>query len=244
MLSPDDPRYARIHRIIVSQAVTGESVGIEHYAKMIALCPGLPERLALLEDAWRERHHLVAVQDAAREMGLTIEDGRDDPYWSRIRAAFDECAARGDLIACHMVQDVVLECFAVTLYRCLVGRVDPALAGRFERIAADEEQHLRHGLDEARRAFDSDPEGTFARMEFANERVARVLAEWIRPEDCQPVCGVCGKVGGGCAKPDLEALQLDLIRMRADFVSRYGAVLREAGVAPATVTRWVARLFA
>ena len=159
MLSPDDPRYARVHRIIVSQAVTGESVGIEHYAKMIALCPGLPERLALLEDAWRERHHLVAVQDAAREMGLTIEDGRDDPYWSRIRTAFDECAARGDLIACRMVQDVVLECFAVTLYRCLVGRVDSALTGRFERIAADEEQHLRHGLEEARRAFESDPQG-------------------------------------------------------------------------------------
>ncbi len=244
MLNRDDPRYARVHRIIVSQAVTGESVGIEHYAKMIALCPGLPERLALLEDAWRERHHLVAVQEAALDMGLIVEDGRDDPYWSRIRAAFDECAARGDLVACRMVQDVVLECFAVTLYRCLVGRVDAALSARFERIADDEEQHLRHGLEEARRAFESDPEGAFARVEFANERVARVLAEWIRPEDCRPVCGVCGKVGGGCAKPDLEALELDLIRMRADFVSRYGAVLREAGVPPGTVTRWVARLFA
>ncbi len=234
--------YTRIHRIIASQAVTGESIGIDHYARMIPLSTSLAEKLALLEDAWRERQHLLAVQSVAEAEGWELEDGRDDPYWSRIRAAFEENAERGDLLGCRVVQDLVLECFAVSLYKLLAPKIDARLSHAFERIAVDEEQHLQQGLEEVRGALLENYADTLARLEFANERVARVLAEWLQPQDCEPVCGVCGKVGGGCAKPALQGLELDLLRLRAVFVNRYGAVLREAGVEPAKVTRFLARL--
>jgi fatty aldehyde decarbonylase len=243
VLAPNHPSYARVHRIILSQAVTGESVGIEHYARMISLTADLDERLGLLEDAWRERGHLESMRQVAKQLGLEVEEARDDPYWSRVKVAFAECASGGDLLGCYVIQDLVLECFAVVLYDALVPCVEPFIAERLSRVANDERSHLAHGVKMVREAHDRNPQTTFKRIEFANERVARVLAEWIKPQNCTPICGVCGKVGGGCAKPDLELLELNMSRMQSMFVSRYGEALREVGVPTGQVTRWLARLF-
>jgi hypothetical protein len=243
MLSSQHPSYARVHSIILSQAITGESVGIEHYARMIALASDLDERLRLLEDAWREGQHLESMREVAGELGVRAEEARDDPYWSRVKAAFAERAARGDLLGCYVIQDVVLECFAVTLYESLVPCVEPFIASRLEQIAADERLHLAEGMRLVRAAYNRDADGALERIQYANERVARVLGEWIKPQNCSPVCGVCGSVGGGCAKPDLELLELNMSRVQSTFVARYGGVLREVGVPTGQVTRWLVRLF-
>jgi fatty aldehyde decarbonylase len=243
VLPPNHPSYARVHRIILSQALTGESVGIEHYARMIPLATDLDERLRLLDDAWRERQHLESMREVASRLGLVIDEARDDPYWSRVKSAFAECASSGDLLACIVIQDLVLECFAVVLYEALVPCVEPFIAERLKQVADDERTHLTQGVKMVRAAYGRNPDTTFRLIEFANERVARVLAEWIKPQNCSPICGVCGQVGGGCAKPDLELLELNMSRMQSMFVSRYGEVLRETGVPTGQVTRWLARLF-
>jgi fatty aldehyde decarbonylase len=243
VLTPNHPSYARVHRIILSQAVTGESVGIEHYARMIPLAADLDERLSLLEDAWREGQHLASMRDVAGQLGLEIDEARDDPYWSRVKMAFTERASGGDLLGCYVIQDLVLECFAVVLYEALVPCVEPFIAKRLSEVADDERLHLAQGVKRIREAFARNPDTTFERIEFANERVARVLGEWIKPQNCKPICGVCGKVGGGCAKPDLELLELNMSRVQSMFVSRYGEALRAAGVSTGQATRWLARLF-
>jgi fatty aldehyde decarbonylase len=243
VLTPDHPSYARAHRIVLSQAVTGEAVGIEHYARMIPLARDLDERLRLLEDAWRESLHLKSMREVAAELGVELEEAPDDPYWSRVKVAFTERASDGDLLGCYIIQDLVLECFAVVLYETLAGCVEPSIAARFTEIAADERTHLAEGLRLVSAAFHRDPDVTFKGIEFAHERVARVLGEWIKPRLCAPICGVCGKVGGGCAKPDLALLELNMSRVQSKFVSRYGEVLREIGIPIGQVTRWLARLF-
>jgi hypothetical protein len=244
MLTPSHPRYAALHRTILSQAVTGEAVGIEHYARMIPLARSLDERLELLEDACHERHHLLAMREVAAELGLDVEIALDDAYWGRVRGAFGERADAGDIDACYVIQDVVLETYAVTLYRAVLQGVAPILAKRIEVVLADEQEHLGHGVRALREAHAANPEGARVRVEFANERVARVLSEWIRPEECEPLCGVCGGTGGRCAKPDLELIEVYMPKVQAGFVAHYGRVLREAGFSPATVTRWLARLAA
>jgi fatty aldehyde decarbonylase len=243
VLTPDHPSYARVHRVILSQAVTGEAVGIEHYARMIPLATDLDERLGLLEDAWRESHHLKSMREVAARLGVELEEARDDPYWSRVKAAFAERAAEGDLLGCYVIQDLVLECFAVVLYETLAGCVEASIAERFKQVAADEQTHLAQGMKMVRVAFDRNADVAFKRIEFAHERVARVLAEWIKPQLCAPICGVCGKVGGGCAKPDLELLELNMSRVQSKFAARYGEALREVGIHTGQVTRWLARLF-
>lgn len=238
-LERTDPRYARVHRIIASQAVTGEHVGIEHYAAMIGLASDPAVRLAFLEDAWREGHHVRAMTEVAEQLGLTVEIVDQDPYWDRVRAAFRERAAAGDLLGCRVVQDVVLESYAVALYEQLAPVVEDDVTEKIARIAADEREHLAHGV---RALASEDPERAFAAVEFANERVARVLAEWVRPDDCQPVCAVCGAVGGVCAKEDLAAAGMDVPGLETAFAQVYGRALRDAGLPPERVSRWLARL--
>lgn len=244
-LAPGVEQYQRFYRIVTSQAVVGETVGIDHYARMIGLARDPAERLALLEDAWRERAHLRSMEEVARQVGVdpAIAEARRDPYWRQIRAAFDEQAAAGDLPALYVIQDVVLEAYALVLYEALAKVLEGGHGERAARIADDEAAHLAAGVRELAAAYAAEPERTLARVEFANERVARVLATWVQVDDCQPICGVCGMVGGVCAKEDLRAAGIDVEALQPTFADRYGDALRAAGLPPERVARWLARLF-
>lgn len=232
----------RIDRVVVSQAVAGEAVGLEHYARMVALAPDLEEKLELVDEAAKERAHLVAMRKAAARAGVTVVDGDEDPYWTRVREAFEERAADGDLATCSVIQDVVLECYAIVLYEAIAPVASAEVGRMAQRIAADERGHLEHGVRRLAASATDDPDGTKARVEFANERVARVLAGWVAPEDCTPVCAVCGSIDGVCAKDDLRAGGLGVDRLRPAFAQLYGRSLRQAGLPAADVTRWLARL--
>jgi fatty aldehyde decarbonylase len=242
MLSSEHARYLPLHRVIVSQAVTGEMVGIENYARMIPLTRTVRDRLALLEDAWHERHHIEAMQEVASRLGIEIVIALADAYWSRVRSAFKERVEAEDLLACTIVQDIVLETYAVTLYEAIGAGVEPFIAERIAAIVRDEKLHLARGREALRASHAEAPERTVAAVEFANERVARVLCEWVQPTDCEPICGVCGQLGGRCAKEDLGLIDVNMAQVQARFAALYGGTLREAGLPVSAVTRWLARL--
>ncbi len=238
----DHPRFGEIYRTMLSHVISGEAVGVEHYAQMIPLARSLDERLHLLEDAWSEKCHLQSMQAVSRELGIVPRFSIDDDYWGKVRSGFRARAAEGDLAACYVMQDVVIESLAVTFYEALAPGLDPSVGERLTAIAADERQHLAGGTETARAFFQEDPIGFEQRVEYANEHTGRALAEWMRPRDCEPVCGVCSITRGSCFKEDLKLLDVDLPATRGRFTSLYGKVLRDVGFAPAKVTRWLARL--
>lgn len=238
------PSVAQFYRLFTSQAVLGESVGIQHYAQMIPLARTNRERLHLLEDAWRERAHLLSMQEVAKRAGVVVAEPKTDPYWSKVMAAFREKVAEADLLGLYVIQDIVLEAYAVVLYESLLPVLDDKSASAVTVIAADEREHLATGIRVLADAYSKDPEGTVERVNFANERVASVLAGWVKVEDCVPVCGVCGMVGGSCGKDDLRAAGVDVEQFQPAFAEVYGDALREAGLPPESVMRWLARLLA
>ena len=235
-------RFGATYRTLLSHVVSGEAVGIEHYAQMIPIARSLEERVALLEDAWSEKRHLQSILSVASALGVTAHVAIDDEYWGVVRAAFRARAAASDLAACYVIQDVVLECLAVTFYEALIPGVQPGVAARLAAIARDEREHLEHGTAIAAEFFAADRSGFAERVEYANERVGRPLAEWLRPRDCQPVCGVCSITRGSCFKESLELVDVDLKAARGGFTALYGKTLRDIGFSPAEVTRWIARL--
>lgn len=241
MLSPEHDRYRPVHQVILSQAVVGESIAIQHLARMICLSQDLDERLELVQDAARERAHLLSLRSVAGDLGVPLV-APPDPYWAEVSKAFDSFADVGDLDGCFIVQDVILECYAITLYRALETCTEPFLAELVRRIADEEERHLAHGIERVRQTLEQDSAKVRARIEAANESVARVLAGWVREEDCEPICGVCGRVEGTCAKDDLRLLGMDLPGLQPAFAQLYGDSLRAAGLGAADVARWLARL--
>ena len=65
-------------------------------------------------------------------------------YWKRIREAFLRLIAERDFMACLIVQEIMLESFAVASY-ARVGKVAPGSLGKtFAAIAAEEEEHMEH----------------------------------------------------------------------------------------------------
>jgi fatty aldehyde decarbonylase len=242
VLLHDHPRYLPLHQVIVSLAITGELVGIENYARMILLAAEPEARLAMLEDAWHERHHVRAWQEIAARLGVEVKTTPDDAYWGRVRSAFRERADAGDLLGCYVIQDIVIESYAAVLYAAIEPGLERFIADRIATIAEDERNHLARGAATLGAAYREDAARAAEAVEFANERVARVFCEWVQPSDCEPICGVCGAVGGQCAKQDLTLIDVNMPKVQAEFSALYGRVLRDAGFAPASVTRWLARL--
>jgi hypothetical protein len=60
---------------------------------------------------------VIAFQQAAANLRVPVLIDLDAPYWSRIRAAFLRWAAKRDLTACVIIQELMLESFAVSLYQ-------------------------------------------------------------------------------------------------------------------------------
>jgi fatty aldehyde decarbonylase len=241
VLAPDHPRYNALHRTIISHSMTGESIAIDHYAKMIPLARSIEERLELVEEAYHERTHLLSMSKVATDLGVTpvISDGY---YWKKVREAFDKCVAAKDIEGCYVIQDIVLESYAIILYDALIPGLEPKIAKKVEQIAKDEREHLEVGIKRLTETMRTQAAQSIERLEFANEHVARVLAEWVQPSDCTPVCGVCGDLEGACAKSDLALINVDMNQVGADFAMLYGRTLRDVGCKPADVTRWLARL--
>jgi len=234
---------ARAHRLILAQAITGELVAVENYARMIVLASTSADKLSLLDEALHERGHIRVLYGLGKLFELPANEGVvDDPYWSRVREAMDELVQSADLEAARFVQDVVLECYAVSLYRAVIPHVEPVVRKRLEAIASDEEGHLRGGIAAFADLLERDRARAVRILDFGHARVARVLAEWVAPSECRPVCGVCGSLGGGCGKRRLEDIHVDTARLAAEFGAVYGEALREAGLGPAQAIRYVAEI--
>src|SRR5688572_30420221 len=126
MLSSDHPRYSALHQTIVSHSITGEAIAIEHYARMIPLARSIEERLELVEDAYHERTHLLSMRKVASDVSVEPKIVMDDAYWGPVRSAFNECADAKDIEGCYIIQDIVLESYAVVLYDALVPGLEPS----------------------------------------------------------------------------------------------------------------------
>src|SRR5205807_5658144 len=75
-----------------------------------------------------------------------VANNVDAKYWKRLRDAFMRCVAERHFIGCLIVQEIMLESFAVASY-ARVGKVAPGgLAKTFASIAAEEEEHVDQAM--------------------------------------------------------------------------------------------------
>src|ERR1700676_5347728 len=151
-LSPNAP----IWQDILAQAMTGEILAAMNYASLSEICDDPAEVADALEHAQGERGHAAAFAAEGRKIGVDVTNNVDAKHWKRLREAFLRCIAERDFIACLIVQEIMLESFAVASYS-RVGRVAPGSLGQtFARIAAEEEDHVDHAMSilRAERALD------------------------------------------------------------------------------------------
>lgn len=233
------PEACNVYADILSQAVTGELVGMQNFAALVGLYEDVEEKIDALEHAEIEKRHAMTFRSLASDLGVTAVADLSAPYWRRIREAFLRSAGAGDLTACMLIQEVMLESFAVSMYG-RIGATAPGRIGRaFAAIADEETEHLEHALKLFERDFARDPNGFEAKVSAVHEEVMTVLAEMVAREDPTGHCGLCRDA---CVKKSLGLVDLDIVRLRGEALNLYLRSLDRIGLPGEETLQWVARL--
>ena len=137
---------APIWQDVLAQAVTGELLAAMNYTSLAEICDDPEEVADALEHAAGERGHATRFAAEGRKIGVDVPDNIEAKHWKRLREAFLRCIEDRDFIGCLIVQEIMLESFAVASYS-RVGKVAPGTLGRtFASIAAEEEEHVDHAM--------------------------------------------------------------------------------------------------
>ena len=237
--APEAQARREVYADILSQAITGELIGMANYAAMAELCPDAEGQIDAVEHAFNERGHASAFESVARGLEVPVIVDPQAPYWRRIREAFLRQVRSRDLSACFIIQELMLESFAVSMYDAVADAVDGKMSQVFRAIAREEEGHLQHALDELTPEFRADPMAFTAKVGRLHDEVMTILAEMVAAQDPAGVCGLCH---GACVKGSLHHVGLSAPELRGRALNYYLRVLDRLGIAGDQSLAWVANL--
>src|SRR5579863_7987923 len=233
------PLNAPIWEDVLAQAITGELLAAMNYTSLSEICDDPAEVADALEHAEIERGHAARFAAEGRKIGVNAADNVEAKHWKRLREAFLRCVAERDFIGCLIVQEIMLESFAVASY-ARVGRVAPGSLGTtFAAIAAQEEEHIDHAMEILRAERERDPQAFDDKVYRLHLEVMTTLAEMLRKECKDGHCEVCH---ASCVKPSLFELSLSAAVLRGASLQQYLKTLDMLGIPGEVTLQWVAQL--
>src|ERR1700676_3620438 len=234
-LSPTAP----IWQDVLAQAITGELLAAMNYTSLSEICDDPEEVADALEHAAGERGHAGRFAAEGRKIGVDVPNNVDAKHWKRLRDAFMRCITERDYIGCLIVQEIMLESFAVASY-ARIGKVAPGSLGQtFASIAAEEEEHVEHAMSILRkdRALDA---GRFDDKVYRlHLDVMTTLAQMLTKECKDGDCEVCH---ASCVKPSLFEVSLSAAELRGASLEQYLKTLDMLGIPGEVTLRWVTQL--
>ena len=230
---------ALIWQDVLAQARTGELVAALNYTALSTICEDAAEGADALEHAAGEEGHAAAFAAEGRKIGVPVPSNVEAKYWKRLRDAFMRCVAERDFIGCLIVQEIMLESFAVASY-ARVGKAAPGSLGRtFAAIAAEEEGHIKHAMAILRAERMRDAERFDDKVHRLHLDVMTTLAEMLTKECRTGHCEVCH---GSCVKPSLFEVSLSAAELRGASLQQYLKTLDMLGLPGEVTLRWVSQL--
>jgi fatty aldehyde decarbonylase len=230
---------APIWQDVLAQAITGELLAAMNYTSLSKICDDPEEVADALEHAEIERGHAARFAAEGRRIGVDVANNVDARHWKRLRDAFLRCITERDFIGCLIVQEIMLESFAVASY-ARVGKVAPGSLGKtFASIAAEEEEHVDHAMAilRAERALDAQRfDDKVYRLHLG---VMTTLAKMLAKECKDGHCEVCH---GNCVKPSLFDISLSAAQLRGASLQQYLKTLDMLGIPGEVTLAWVAQL--
>jgi len=234
-LSPTAP----IWQDILAQAMTGELLAAMNYTSLSEICDGPAEVADALEHAEAERGHAAAFAAEGRKLGVDVANNVEARHWKRLRDAFMSCITERDFIGCLIVQEIMLESFAVASY-ARVGKVAPGSLGTtFAAIAAEEEEHIAHAMAILRTVRGSDAPRFDEKVHRLHLDVMTTLAKMLA-KDCRD--GHCDVCHATCVKPSLFEVSLSAAELRGASLQQYLKTLDVLGIPGDETLAWVTQL--
>ena len=230
---------ALIWQDVLAQAMTGELVAAMNYTTLAGICDDPAEIADALEHAQSEEGHAAAFAAEGQRIGVPVPSNVEAKHWKRLREAFMRRIAERDFIGCLIVQEIMLESFAVASY-ARVGKVAPGTLGKtFAAIAAEEEDHIDQALEILKTERALDQQGFDDKMHRLHFEVMTTLAEMLA-KDCRT--GHCEVCHGSCVKPALPDVSLSAAELRGASLHQYLKTLDKLGLPGEVTLTWVAQL--
>ncbi|HEY1985146.1 MAG TPA: ferritin-like domain-containing protein [Terracidiphilus sp.] len=230
---------ASIWQDVLAQAVTGELMAAMNYNALSTICDDPDEVADALEHAHGEEGHAAAFAAEGLKIGVDVPNNVNARYWKRIRESFMRSIGERDFIACLIVQEIMLESFAVASYT-RIGKAAPGSLGRtFAAIAAEEEGHIDHAMDILRSERDGAPQRFDDKVYRLHLDVMTTLTEMVAKECRHGQCELCHSA---CVKPSLSEVGLSTAELRGASLQQYLKALDTLGLPGEVTLQWVAQL--
>lgn len=224
---------------VLSQAITGELIGMSNFASLSDAVDDIHEKMEAVEHSNCERQHAEGFINIAKQYGLEPVINTDGQYWKSVRDCFLKYAKKKDFIACIIIQEVMLECFAVSMYHDIGHALDNEIGELFRTISAEEEEHIEHSISLLQTEMNKDPLAFFKKVEQIHLDCMTILAEWTAQSDLKGHCGVCK---GSCMKESLPEINLSVTRMRGNAMNLYLKTLDRIGLPGQKTLQWIIQL--
>jgi hypothetical protein len=224
---------------IFSQAITGELIGMSNFASLTDTIDDPHEKMEAVEHANSERMHAEGFTAYAKKAKLKINIKLDGEYWGNVRKQFLTYALQKDFIACLIIQEVMLESFAVSMYTDVGNALGGEAGDLFISIAGEEKEHLEHSSDILREEMRKDPAAFINKFEEIHFKCMTILAQFSATTDLRGHCGVCN---GDCMKESLHHIGLDIVNLRGNAMALYAGALDNIGIPGEISTVWLAKL--
>jgi fatty aldehyde decarbonylase len=234
-----DPRQEGIITDILSQAITGELIGMSNFASLADVIDDYHEKMEAVEHANSERGHAEAFIHIAERYGLTPVINLQGQYWKNVRDCFLKYALKQDFTACLIIQEVMLECFAVSMYKDVGSVLNNDIGELFSAISAEELEHIEHSIGLLQATMLADPDDFIRKFQAIHQDCMVILAEWTAKSDLRGHCGVCK---GTCMKESLPLVSLDVSTIRGNAMNLYLKTLDRIGLPGEKTMQWVVNL--
>ena len=235
----ESPTYWSVVSDILSQAITGELIGMLNYSSIATMSHNPREILHAVENANSERGHALAFMSAAEKHDLNVIVNPQANYWNSVRRTFLDWVGQNDLVACVLIQDFMLEGFAISMYSQIGKAINGSIGELFTKTAQQEESHLEASIEFLLDERDKDPPAFEIKVQRVHEGAMPALAEMVSCEDHHGHCDLCGS---SCVKESLPLAGLDIGTLRGCALNYYLKSLDRLGLPGYQTLGWVASL--
>jgi fatty aldehyde decarbonylase len=202
--------YSRVNAIVIE----GEQEAYENYAQLANLLPDSKEQLQDL--AKMESRHKKGFEACGRNLGVTPDMEFAGQFFSQLRRNFQDAASQGNIVACLLIQSLVIECFAIAAYNIYIPVADDFARKITEGVVKDEYSHLNFGEEWLKAHF----EASKTELETANRQNLPIVWQMLN------------QVEG-----DARVLGMEKEALVEDFMIQYGEALSNIGFTNRDVMR-------
>jgi fatty aldehyde decarbonylase len=131
--------YSRINAIVIE----GEQEAHDNYLQLAEMLPECKADFTKL--AKMEEKHKKGFIACGKNLNVIPDMTFAQLFFAQLHGNFHKAAEAGNVVACLLIQSLLIECFAIAAYNIYIPVADPFARKITEGVVKDEYTHLNYG---------------------------------------------------------------------------------------------------